>query len=234
MSKKEHIIRTVALLICEVFTVLTFAMVVSQRQYNRLPMALATVFLLLIPMICERIFHFKISLPLYLLTLFYAVGPMLGQCHELYYTLCWWDKLLHGLGGVMFALIGLFMFQRLVKSEAKNFLMAALFALCFSMAISVLWEFCEFGMDSFFGTDMQQDTLISGFHSYLLGEQIGSTGFIGNISEVVVDGVTLPGYIDIGLHDTMTDMLWEALGALAVAAAHLITRGKYSSFQASC
>lgn len=64
MSKKEHIIRAAALLICEVFAVLTISMVISQRQYNRLPMAIATVFLLLLPMVCEQVFHFKIRLPL--------------------------------------------------------------------------------------------------------------------------------------------------------------------------
>lgn len=229
MSKKERLVRSVALTLCQLFTVATIVMVVQRGQYNRLPMAVGTVFLLLIPMNAERLFHFKISLPVYLLTLFYAIGPMLGQCHNLYYSLCWWDKLLHTLGGVMFALVGLFLFQRF--SEKKNVVMAALFALCFSMAISVLWEFCEFGMDSFFGTDMQQDTLITGFHSYLLGNSLGVTGAVSGIEEVLVNGQPLPGYIDIGLHDTMLDMLLETLGAAAVSVLHLCCKGKYSVFK---
>lgn len=231
MSKKERIVRSVALILCQIFTIATIVMVAQRGQYNRLPMAIGTIFLLLIPINAERLFHFKIVLPVYLLTLFYAIGPMLGQCHNLYYCLCWWDKLLHALGGVMFALVGVFLFQRFGERTEKNTMMAALFALCFSMAVSVLWEFCEFGMDTFFGTDMQQDTIITGFHSYLLGDSPGVTDSITNIEEVLVNGQPLPGYIDIGLHDTMLDMLLETLGALAVSILHLFLKGKYSVFQ---
>lgn len=228
MSKKVHIIRRIWLIACEIFTLVTTIMVLSRGQYARLPMAIATVFLLLIPLICEKAFHFQISLPIYLLTLFYAIGPMLGQCHNLYYTLAWWDKMLHALGGVMFALVGLFLFRRFAEKEHRQVLMAAVFALCFSMAISVLWEFIEFGADRFFGMDMQQDTIVSGFHSYLLGDRIGVTGSVGDITEVLVNGQALPGYIDIGLYDTMLDMLLETLGAAIVTVFHIICKGKYS------
>lgn len=233
MSKKERILRLSALILCEVFTLATIAMVIAQNQTPRLLMAGATLLLVLIPAFCEKAFRFKISLPIYLLTLFYAIGPMLGQCYELYYTLNWWDKLLHALGGVMFALVGLFLFHRFSEKDRKQVVMAAVFALCFSMAISVLWEFCEFAADTFFGMDMQQDTLITGFHSYLLGSETGVTGALEGISEVFVNGQALPGYIDIGLHDTMMDMLLETIGAAAVAVFHLVSKGKYSVFQAS-
>lgn len=233
MSKKEGVIRHCSLVLCQIITIATIVMVAAKGQYQRLPMAIATIFLLLIPLNAERLFRFKISLPMYLLTLFYAMGPMLGQCHNLYYTLSWWDKMLHALGGVMFALVGLFLYRRFVQSQPKGWIMGAVFALCFSMAISMLWEFCEFGMDCFFGMDMQQDTLLSGFHSYLLGTELGVTGSITDISQVLVNGQLLPGYIDIGLKDTMMDMLWETLGAVAVAVAHLIGRGKYSVWKVS-
>lgn len=233
MSKKMHITRLISLILCEIFTLVTIVMVLAKGQYPRLPMAIATVFLLLIPLICEKIFHFQLSLPFYLLSLFYAIGPMLGQCHNLYYTLNWWDKMLHTLGGVMFALVGLFLFRRFAEKEHSQVLMAAVFALCFSMAISVLWEFFEFGADTFFGMDMQQDTIISGFHSYLLGSQTGVTGSISGITEVLVNGQALPGYIDIGLHDTMLDMLLETLGAVAVSVIHICSKGKYHVFKVS-
>lgn len=233
MSKKEQIIRSVALVILELFAVMTIIGMIISRQYHRLPMAITTVFLLLIPLNAEQLFHFKISLSVYLLTLFYAVGPMIGQCYNLYYRLCWWDKMLHALGGVMFALVGLYLFQRFADNDGKKVVMAAVFALCFSIAVSVLWEFFEFGADTCLGMDMQQDTIISGFHSYLLGDDLGVTGSLENITDVVVNGSPLPGYIDVGLHDTMMDMLWETLGAVAVFAIHLCSKGKYSAFKAS-
>lgn len=233
MSKKEHLTRLFSFLLCEFFTAVTIVMVIVNSQYNRLPMAVATIFLLLIPLLSERAFHFHICLPLYLLTLFYAIGPMLGQCHNLYYSLSWWDKLLHALGGIMFALVGLFLYQRLADRDNKQVITAALFAFCFSVTISVLWEFCEFGADTFLGMDMQQDTLIDHFHSYLLGDSLGVTGSLDSITEVLVNGQRLPGYIDIGLHDTMMDMLFETLGALVVMVVHIVTKGKYRVFQSS-
>ncbi len=40
----------------------------------------------------------------------------------------------------------------------------ALLAFCFSMTVGVLWEFFEFFMDSFFGMDMQKDTVVHAIH----------------------------------------------------------------------
>ena len=39
----------------------------------------------------------------------------------------------------------------------------AIVAFCFSMTIGVIWEFFEYGMDQFFGLDMQKDTVIQDF-----------------------------------------------------------------------
>lgn len=226
MSRKRSVAMWVLLIACELFTLATVVAMILTKQFHRLPMAIATVFLLLLPTLCERIGHIRFAFPLAVVLLFYAMGPMLGQCYNLYYLLNWWDKLLHALGGVVFALVGLYLFARGVEKGRSRVVMAALFALCFSMAVSVLWEFCEFGADRFFGMDMQQDTLVAGIHSYLLGTQTGVTGSVEQITEVIVNGQKFPGYIDIGLIDTMLDMLFETLGALLVAAAHVGTKGK--------
>ena len=158
MTKRETILRGIGLTACELFSVVTIVMIIVGKQYSRMPLAVATPFLILIPEIVERLFRCKITLPVYLFALFYAIGPMLGQCHNLYYTVSWWDKMLHISGGVMFAFFGLFLFERYLGKNRSKVVMTALFALCFSMAIAVLWEFCEFGADTFLGMDMQDDT----------------------------------------------------------------------------
>ncbi len=38
-------------------------------------------------------------------------------------------------------------------------------ALSFTLAIAAVWEFYEYAMDTFFGMDMQQDTIVSGINS---------------------------------------------------------------------
>lgn len=111
--------------------------------------------------------------------------------------------------------------------------MTAMFALCFSMAIAVLWEFCEFGADTFLGMDMQDDTVITHINSYLLDEGVGVAGSIENIEEVIVNGQLLPvkGYIDIGLTDTMLDILLETMGAVVVAIIYIVSKGKFAVFK---
>lgn len=233
MNKKERIARLFGVLLCEAFAVITIIMMIVSKQYDRLLLAFATPFIILAPKILELIFRCKIGLPVYLFGLFYAIGPMLGQCYNLYYTVFWWDKMLHISGGVMFAFLGLFLFEKYVGKDKKKTVMTAVFALCFSMAIAVLWEFCEFGADTFLGMDMQDDTVITHINSYLLNEGVGVAGSIENIEEVIVNGQALPikGYIDIGLTDTILDMLLETMGAVVVAMIYIASKGKFAVFK---
>ena len=233
MNKKEKIARLLGVLLCEAFAVITIIMMIVGKQYDRLLLAFATPFIILAPKTLELIFRCKISLPVYLFGLFYAIGPMLGQCHNLYYTVSWWDKMLHISGGVMFAFLGLFLFEKFVGKDKNKVVMTAVFALCFSMAIAVLWEFCEFGADTFLGMDMQDDVVITHINSYLLNEGVGVAGAIENIEEVIVNGQVLPvkGYIDIGLIDTILDMLLETMGAVVVAIIYIASKGKFAVFK---
>ena len=233
MPKKEKIIRFIGVLICEAFAIITVFMLIDCKQYDKLFLAATTTLLVLLPEFAEKIFKCKISLPVYLICLFYAIGPMLGHSHNLYYLIPWWDKLLHILGGVMFAFLGLFLFEKFVGKDQKNIVMTAIFGLCFSRAIAVLWEFCEFGADTFLGMDMQDDVVVDHINSYLLDDGIGVAGSIANIDEVIVNGEKLPvkGYIDIGLTDSMLDMLLETVGAIIISGIYIISSGKFVVFK---
>lgn len=230
--KKDKYIKLSGILLCELFAVVTIMMLLMTKQYNRLPLAIGTLFLVLLPEVMERIFRCRLCLTVYIFTLLYAVGPMLGQCWNFYYTISWWDKLLHICGGIMFAIVGAYFFGLITKHKDRYFA-CALFALCFSITIAALWEFIEFGADSFLGMDMQDDMVITNITSYLLGDGIGVTGSIENIQSVVVNGVTLPvnGYIDIGLTDSMLDMMLESLGALATCLLLLLDKGRHPLIQ---
>lgn len=225
MHKNEKRIKLIGTILCEIFTVCTILMLLASGEPDRLLLAFATLLLAAMPMLLEKLLHCRISLPVYIFALAYAVGPMLGHCWKLYYTVPVWDKLLHISGGVMFAILGAYVFDLLAKNKELP-VVRTIFALCFSMAIAVLWEFCEFGADTFLGMDMQDDTVIHSLTSYLLGESLGVTGSIENIESVVVNGVALPGYIDIGLIDSMLDMLLETLGAMVTCLMLWINRGK--------
>ena len=227
---KEHkIIRYTGIVLGELLAVGTVIFLFAAKRYERLPLAFATLLIVLLPEVMERIFKCKLSLPFYVFALLYAVGPMMGQCWNFYYTISWWDKLLHICGGVMFAIVGAYFFELMVKQK-NSFFATAVFAMCFSVTFASLWEFVEFGADQFLGMDMQDDTVINGITSYLLDEGIGVRGSLENIQSVTVDGIPLPvnGYIDIGLIDSMLDMMMESLGALITCIILLLNRGRHS------
>lgn len=226
MNKTTTKVKIFGIILGELLALGTIVFLVATKQYSRLPLAFGTLGLVLLPAMMERLFRCRLCLPVYIFALVYAVGPMMGQCWNFYYTISWWDKLLHICGGVMFAIVGAYVFELLTKRK-DHFFGAAIFALCFSTAIAALWEFVEFGADHFLGMDMQDDMLVTHLTSYLLGESVGVTGSVANIQSVVVNGITLPGYIDIGLTDSMLDMMLESLGALVTCLLILLDNGKH-------
>lgn len=225
IKKKEKTIRYILIAFCELLTLGNVIRFSITGQWNRLLLALLTLVLILIPEGIEQLFHCRISQGMYLTAVLYAIGPMLGHCNNLYYIVPLWDKMLHILGGVMFVFLGIFLFE-LLGGDQKKWALCCVFALCFSLAVSVLWEFYEFGSDRLFGTDTQDDCIIHSITSHLLNPEIGEVGKITDIQHVAVNGnpLNLGGYLDIGLIDTMMDLLLESLGAAITTV--ILWRGK--------
>lgn len=226
----EKFIRKAAVILCELITVgAIVGLAVQGNAGSRIPLAVATLGLVLLPSAFERLSKCKMWTPLYVFCVLYAIGPMLGYSLNFYYLIPCWDKILHISGGVVFAIVGFALFTFLTEKNTKHFAAGAIFALCFSMALSMGWEFCEFGSDCFLGTDTQADRVVSTITSHRLTDEMGGVGTIGEIKTVTINGEEMAwgGYLDIGLYDTMMDMLLETLGAVAVVAFYLIDRGKH-------
>lgn len=154
-------------------------------------------------------------------TFFIFAAEILGEICNFYSIFPFWDTVLHTLNGFLTAAIGLSLVQLLNKSDKLLFQLSPLFtsivAFCFSMTIGVIWEFFEFGMDQIFNLDMQKDTVIHTISSVSLnssGENIPI--IIKDIQDVTISGkdLALGGYLDIGLIDTMQDLLVNFIGAL--------------------
>jgi hypothetical protein len=143
-----------------------------------------------------------------------------------YVTFPFWDTLLHTFNGFLAAAIGFSLVDILNQNERFSIRLSPLFvsivAFCFSMTIGVIWEFFEFFMDVVFRLDMQKDTVLTTIRSVSL-DQTNSQRVItlSGIEEVVVNGKPLGvgGYLDIGLFDTMEDLIVNFIGALAFSIA---------------
>lgn len=192
-------------------------------NYEAFFLCALTLALLLVPTFVEV--NFSISIPETLevvIALFIFAAEILGELFHFYTIFPFWDTLLHTFNGFLAAAIGLALVSILNRSERIAFSLSPFFcvvvAFCFSMTIGVLWEFFEFGMDRAFGLDMQKDTVVHRISSTLL-DPTGSQHpqRIDDIASVEVNGEELGvgGYLDIGLRDTMDDLLVNFVGALA-------------------
>jgi len=133
--------------------------------------------------------------------------------------------MLHTINGFLMAAIGFALIDILNNSPKFHFNMSPLFvafvAFCFSMTVGVVWEFFEFSMDYFTLTDMQKDRMIADISSVLLNptglnDEIVIKG-IESTTLTLSDGSTYliqGGYLDIGIIDTMKDLLVNLVGAV--------------------
>ena len=230
---KENIIRNAVLACFELFTLFSVVFFTIRREGDRILLCAVTILLLLLPMAVERIFQCRLTLCWYILCMFYAIGAMLGHSWKLYYLLPGWDKLLHITGGIVFAAVGVYLPRLITGKDMESIFMTALFALCLSIAVSAIWEFAEYGMDRIFAMDMQSDTVVHSINSYILGDEPGVLGSIDQIQEISINGQDpgFGGYLDLGLIDTMNDMIVESAGAFLYVLIYARTGGKYQAFR---
>lgn len=183
---------------------------------------LLTFLLLLLPSFIER--KLGILLPSGLeitLTVFIFAAEILGELACFYVTVPFWDKAMHTVSGFIYAAVGYSMVDVLNRDHRISFEMSPIFlaltAFCFSMTIGALWEIFEFSMDRLFTLDMQKDTVIHSITSVALdptNKNIPIT--VSGITDASVNGESLGlgGYLDIGLFDTMEDLIVNLVGAL--------------------
>lgn len=218
---------TASAILFAVFSIVFFAV---QTEWDDMALSFAAIAYALVPIAIERLFRFRIQPVLYIFVIAYTICPLLGSSYQLYLKFSWWDDMLHGFAGLIFAIFGAYLPKALGKKDASVAL-CALMGFVFSLAVAGVWEFIEFGLDSFFGTDMQKDTwLTSTRPSYLLGKILGLPDgmIVGNDTSIVtiINGKEYQGYLDIGLLDSMHDMLIETLGAILYTVVFVAFKGK--------
>ncbi len=241
---KEHKAMLALYIILRTLVVVVMVQQFVQGSYNNVFLCLLTLLLFMIPVFVDKRLNIKLPSALeVIILLFIFAAEILGEINEYYILIPYWDTMLHVINGFLMAAIGFAMIDILNSSPRLHFNMSPIFvavvAFCFSMTIGVIWEFFEFGMDLFFKTDMQKDTLCQAISTVNLnpdGANIAVT--VQNIADTVIHGtvggeareIVIPGgYLDIGLFDTIEDMFVNCIGAIVFSAfgyVYIKRRGK--------
>lgn len=229
-------------IILRLLVLVTMAFQLVRGDLQNVFICLLTLVLFMLPSFFERRLHIDLPDALEIvILLFIFCSQILGEIQELYILIPQWDTILHTINGFLFAAIGFSIINIFNENKRTALSMSPMYmaiaAFCFSMTIGVLWEFFEWGMDSVFSLDMQKDTVLQTVSSVTLHPQgRNEPVVVQGIQDVIVvlsDGSQRPlglgGYLDIGLQDTMYDLLVNLMGAVVFSIFgffYVKTRGK--------
>ena len=221
MELREHRSSFIVYFTLRILVIVTMVLQLLNRNYENVFLCALTLLLLVMPSLVQV--TFKVELPTTLeifILVFIFAAEILGEISEFYLLFPFWDTVLHTINGFLAAAIGFSLVDLLNRSKKAVFSLSPLFmaivAFCFSMTIGVIWEFFEFGMDQIAGFDMQKDTVIHTIRSVNLDPAGRNVPYvIDGITSTAVNGAELGlgGYLDIGLIDTMQDLIVNFIGA---------------------
>ena len=228
--------RTKLEIVLMVLVLLSIMRQFSLGSYHNMFLGILTLILFSIPKLIER--KLGVSIPAGLqavILIFIFSAEILGEINAFYVKIPIWDTILHTTNGFLMAAIGFALIDIFNRSEKFSIKMSPYFvafvAFCFSMTIGVLWEFFEFSMDWFFKTDMQKDWILPIISSVKLDPNGANEPVKIAIDSVVINGQewNLGGYLDVGIVDTMKDLMVNFVGAVVfslIGILYLKQRGK--------
>lgn len=239
-SDKRKIIHTVLSALVILVMIRQFFM----GNYSNVFTCILTILLFTIPTFVDHRLNIKMPILLEVIILFFIfAAEIMGEIQSFYTIIPLWDTILHTINGFIMAAIGFAMIDILNQSPRIHITMSPWFVafvtFCFSMTIGVLWEFFEYGMDRIFLTDMQKDWMIhnvssvllnpSGLNDELVIKDVTRTVISGTIDGIQRDWVIDGAYLDVGIIDTMKDLIVNCIGAIVFSVfgfLYIKTRGK--------
>ena len=215
-----------------VFVILSVVRQFFLGNYHNMFLGILTLFLFMVPAVLDQTLGVTIPVGLEtVILIFIFSAEILGEINAFYVKIPVWDTT----NGFLMAAIGFALIDLFNRSDRFSIKMSpyfvAFFAFCFSMTVGVLWEFFEFSMDWFFGLDMQKDWILPSISSVKLNPTGANVPVHVDIQSVVINGEkwNLGGYLDIGIVDTMKDLMVNFIGAVVfsiIGILYLKHRGK--------
>lgn len=221
MELREHKSSFMVYVTLRALVILMMVLQIFNRNFENVFLCALTLVLLVVSSLIQV--NLKIELPTGLeiiILLFIFAAEILGEIEAYYIKIPVWDTALHTMNGFLMAAIGFALVDILNRDKRFSIQLSPVFlaivAFCFSMTIGVVWEFFEFGMDQIFHFDMQKDTVINSIYSVALDPtKTNQVVEVTGITDTVINGESLGvgGYLDIGLLDTMEDLIVNFIGA---------------------
>lgn len=214
-----------AFIVYSLLRIMVIGMMILQifnRNFQNVFLCVLTLILFILPSIIQATFkvEFPTLLEIFILVFIFA-AEILGEISAFYIRFPYWDTILHTLNGFLCAAIGFSLVDIMNGNKKLRFELSPMFmavvAFCFSMTIGVIWEIFEFSMDSLYHMDMQKDTVIHSIYTVTLDPMADNNCVaLTGIDDVMINGTNLGigGYLDIGLIDTMYDLIVNFLGAI--------------------
>ena len=176
----------------------------------------------LVPYGVEYLFRFKCPQALLVFVYVYALFCFLGEAYNLYTIVKPLDVLMHAFSGLLSGLFGYMLATAFIDPDAgrKQFFGCLFIGLLFSVFVSTLWEFYEFLRSLLTGMDHEEDAVIHSIHSFALSGTHDYPLVLDRIvkTRIYYDGgervYEIGGYLDIGLYDTLSDMISGTFGGL--------------------
>ena len=175
-----------------------------------------------IPIFVKKKFKWHMPTIFYVLFMFFLLFSIFfGEVALFYYNIKWWDDMLHLSSSMMLAMLGFSLIDILNHGKNHNSLrlsplFVAIFSVAFSVLIGVIWEFCEFAIDTVFynidgiGTNMQKYAIQSTTGKGVFEDLVGRDALMDTMLDLIIDFcggvfIAVVGYISLKLDKNWLD-----------------------------
>ncbi|MDE7075770.1 MAG: hypothetical protein K2O62_00415 [Clostridia bacterium] len=223
-----------------------YFMVLGGDRLRDMGFGFAFIVLVLLFYVIEYALNVRVPIGYTVFFILFMVFNFAGAVYNLYTLIPCLDDILHAAWGIVFGIMGITIIKVLVGAPktAKSVIAYVLFGLGFAMLTSIIWEIYEFTGDSILPSmDMQQGTVVDHIHSFIMYPDPANpapdnlhTWQVEGIARTVlydaegnIIGIIPNGYLDLGLLDTMYDLIFcfVATVVFSVALAVDWCKGKY-------
>lgn len=146
-----------------------------------------------------------------LIYIFLILSLVGGEMYYLYVRISYFDVIMHIFSSFIISGLVLYLIKYYKCSICSKLI--ALFIFSVAVMVASIWELTEFSIDRIFNIDMQKDTVINEINSVMLTSDGKGVGHV-KIDNMRLGNSVFDGYLDIGLYDTMYDIVCGCIGSI--------------------